>query len=259
MWKYASFRSIVTNPPPPWTSSLNFPLGKGSDAADPEWVSGRRPFLEQGSSGWRTLVRCPTEVFSLSLLSVGGRKVPVVAQKPSRHCLLLSAELRRSGGDSSQTEVCSRTKLCAEPKAIPLVGAPIREWNAIEEVSCWGSHTWVGVSRRPGRSDALHHGGKPPALFGMMESEALDWKMASMGSVRCRREPIVSPNMWSAGGKRTDCRGGKPNASPNCQTEEKWWWTLSVHQTSRGGCDQIWERRACLRPTDTLLRSSLAS
>ncbi len=57
-------------------------------------------------------------------------------------------------------------------------------------------------------------------------------------SVRCRREPIVSPNMWSAGGKRTDCRGGKPNTSPNCQKEEKLWWTLSAHQTSRGGCDR---------------------
>ncbi len=34
--------------------------------------------------------------------------------------------------------------------------------------------------------------------------------MAGTGSVRCRRDPIVSPNTWSAGGKRTDCRGGKP-------------------------------------------------
>ncbi len=41
-------------------------------------ASGRRLSLEQGISGWRTLVRCPTEVFPLSLLSVGGRKVPVV-------------------------------------------------------------------------------------------------------------------------------------------------------------------------------------
>ncbi len=146
-----------------------------------------------------------------------------------------------SSGDSSQTEVCSRTELCGEPKAIP-PGRRSHSWMKCDRgsrVLCWGRHTWLGVSRRPGRSDALHHKGKPRAsLFGMMESEALDWKMAGTGSVRCRREPIVFPNTWSAGGKRTDCRGGKPNASPNCQTEEKWWWTLSVHQTSRGGCDR---------------------
>ncbi len=133
-------------------------------------------------------------------------------------------------GDFSQTEVCSQTKLCGEPKAIPLVDAPIREWNAIEEVSCKGRHTWVGVSRRPGSSDALHHEGKPSAsLFGLMESEVLDWKVAGTGSVRCRREPTVSPNTWPAGSKRTVCRGGKTDASPNCQTEEKWGWTISAH------------------------------
>ncbi len=33
--------------------------------------------------------------------------------------------------------MCSRTELCGEPKAIPLVDAPIRERNAIEEAeSC---------------------------------------------------------------------------------------------------------------------------
>ncbi len=40
------------------------------------------------------------------------------------------------GGDCGQTEVCSRTKLCGEPKAIPLVDTPIRERNAIEEAEC---------------------------------------------------------------------------------------------------------------------------
>ncbi len=88
-------------------------------------------------------------------------------------------------------------------------------------VSCWERHIWLGVLRRPGRSEALHHEGKPSvSLFGMMESEALDWKMAGTGSVRCRREPIVSPNTWSAGGKRTDCRGGKPNASPTARPKK---------------------------------------
>ncbi len=48
----------------------------------------------------------------------------------------LSDELHRSGGDSSQTEVCNWTELCGEPKAIPLVDAPICEWNAIEEAEC---------------------------------------------------------------------------------------------------------------------------
>ncbi len=77
------------------------------------------------------------------------------------------------------------------------------------------------MSRRPGSRDALHHEGKPPAsLFGLMESEVLDRQVAGTGSVRCRREPTVSPNTWPAGGKRTDCRGGKTNASPNCHNRK---------------------------------------
>ncbi len=145
------------------------------------------------------------------------------------------------GGDFSQTEVCSRTEMCGEPKAIPLVDAPIREWNAIEEAECRAKEDIpeFGVSRRPGSSDALHHEGKPSAsLFRLMESEVLDWKVAGTGSARCRKEPAVSPNTWPTGGKMTDCRGGKTNASPNCQTEEKWGWTRSAHQTSRCGCDR---------------------
>ncbi len=110
--------------------------GRGSDDAGPEWVVDRRPSLVQESSGWKIFVSCPTEVLPLLLPLVGGRKVPAVAQKPSRLCLLLSAEPRRSEGGFGQTEVCSRTKLCGEPKAIPLVDATIRERNAIEEVEC---------------------------------------------------------------------------------------------------------------------------
>ncbi len=75
----------------------------------------------------------PMEVLPLLLPLVGGRKVPVVAQKPSRRSLLLSGEPRRSKGGFGQIEVCSRTELCGEPKAIPLVDAPIPERNAIEE------------------------------------------------------------------------------------------------------------------------------
>ncbi len=45
---------------------------------------------------------------------------------------------------------------------------------------------------------------------------------------------LCPPNTWPAGGKRTDCRGGKTNESPSCQTEEKWGWTRSAHQASRG-------------------------
>ncbi len=74
-----------------------------------------------------------TEVLPLLLPLVGGRKVPVVAQKPSRRCLLPSGEPHRSKGGFGQTEVCSWTELCGEPKAIPLLDAPIRERNAIEE------------------------------------------------------------------------------------------------------------------------------
>ncbi len=74
------------------------------------------------------------QVLPLLLPLVGGRKVPAVAQKPSRRSLLLSGEPRLSEGGFGQTEVCIRTELCREPKAIPLVDVPIRERNAIEEV-----------------------------------------------------------------------------------------------------------------------------
>ncbi len=64
---------------------------------------------------------------------------------------------------------------------------------------------------------------------------------------------LCPPNTWPAGGKRTDCRGGKTNESPSCQTEEKWGWTRSAHQASRGGCDRFergervwgWQIRFC--------------
>ncbi len=111
-------------------------------------------------------VRCPTEVFPLSLISVGGRKVLVVEQKPWRRCLLLSAEPRRSGGDFSQTEVCSRTELCREPKVIPLVDAPIRELNAIEEGECRAKEDIPELGCREGLEAVT--------LFGLMESEVLD-------------------------------------------------------------------------------------
>ncbi len=141
MWKYTSFKSIVTNlesetwwfsSSASWTS-----LCKGKN-------SGRRPSLEQGSNSWRTLVRCPTEVFPLSLLSVGGRKTLAVEQKHWRRCfrslggVVYYCQLNpvEAGGDFSQTEVCNRTESCGEPKAIPLVDAPIREWNAIEKAEC---------------------------------------------------------------------------------------------------------------------------
>ncbi len=48
--------------------------------------------------GWRTLVRCPTALFPLSLLSVGGRKATAVEQKPWRRCLLPSVEPVEAGG-----------------------------------------------------------------------------------------------------------------------------------------------------------------
>ncbi len=45
--------------------------------------------------------------------------------------------------------------------------------------------------------------------------------MADTGPVRCRRELSVSPITQSAGGKGMGGRGGRPDASPNCQTEEE--------------------------------------
>ncbi len=75
-------------------------------------------------------------VLPLLLLSAGGRKVPVVEQKPWRRCLLLSGEPRRNGGDFFQTEECNRFELCGEPTAIPRVDAPIREGSATEESEC---------------------------------------------------------------------------------------------------------------------------
>ncbi len=85
-------------------------------------------------------------------------------------------------------------------------------------VSCKERHTWYGVSRRPGSSGTLRHEGEPSAsLSGLMESEVLDWQVAGTGSERCRGEPTVSPHTWPAGGERTDCSGGKTDASPNCR------------------------------------------
>ncbi len=56
--------------------------------------------------------------------------------------------------------------------------------------------------------------------------------VAGTGSVHCRRETAVSPNMRLAGGEWTGCKGGKTNASPNCQPEWKWGW-MDLHTKPR--------------------------
>ncbi len=55
--------------------------------------------------------------------------------------------------------------------------------------------------------------------------------MAGTGSVHCRREPTVSPNTWPVGGKRTDCRGGKTNATARPRKNEG---ELVLHTKPRG-------------------------
>ncbi len=85
---------------------------------------------------------------------VGGRKVPAVAQTTSRCCLLLSGEPRQSEGGFGQTEVCSRTELCVEPKAIRLVDAPIHEKNAIEEAEYCDVEDIPVLGRREGLGEA---------------------------------------------------------------------------------------------------------
>ncbi len=75
-----------------------------------------------------------------------------------RRCLLLSGEPHRSGGDCGQTEVCSWTELCREPKAILLVDAPFRERNGIEEAECCSSLEDISVlGCREGLKVVIHH------------------------------------------------------------------------------------------------------
>ncbi len=76
-------------------SILNFPLYREKFKRRRSRMGLRPP----SPFGWRTLVRCPTVVFPLLLLSVEGRKALAVEQKPWRRCLLPSVEPRRGGGD----------------------------------------------------------------------------------------------------------------------------------------------------------------
>ncbi len=57
-----------------------------------------------------------------------------------------------------------------------------------------------------------------------------------------------SPRRPCLGWRRVKCwtdrwpargRTRRTRLSPNCQTEEKWGWTRSAHQASRGGCDRF--------------------
>ncbi len=89
--------------------------------------------------------------------------VHAVAQKPLRRCLLLSGQPRRSRGDCGQAEVCSQTEMCGEPKAIPLVDAPIRERDAIKEAECCSPEDILVLGCREGLEggDVIHHKGMP--------------------------------------------------------------------------------------------------
>ncbi len=69
--------------------------------------------------------------------------------------------------------VYSRTELCGEPKMIPLVDAPIRERNAIEEAECCILDVIpvLGCQKGPGGGgDFVHHEGRSLASLFM------DWR-----------------------------------------------------------------------------------
>ncbi len=115
--------------------------------------------------GWRTLVRCPTAVFPLSLLSVGGRKAIPVEQKPWRHCLLPSVEPRRGGGNIPHTEVCSRTESWASaPSATK--ESPWRPCPGWWSVKCWTDRWPARGPNAAGENRLCPHTRGPPAAKG---------------------------------------------------------------------------------------------
>ncbi len=115
--------------------------------------------------GWRTLVRCPTAVFPLSLLSVGGRKAIAVEQKPWRRCLLPSVEPRRGGGDFPQTEVCSQTESWAvAPSARK--ESPWRPCPGWWSVKCWTDRWPARGPNAAGESRLCPHTRGPLAAKG---------------------------------------------------------------------------------------------
>ncbi len=90
--------------------------------------------MEQGSSGWRS------SMYDWGISSIAPfcrREESSCCRTEAMEALFTTVSWTPSNrGDFSQTEVCSRTELCGEPKEIPPVDAPIREWNAIEEAEC---------------------------------------------------------------------------------------------------------------------------
>ncbi len=121
--------------------------------------------------------------------------------------------------------VYSRTELCGEPKMIPLVDAPIRERNAIEEAECCILDVIpvLGCQKGPG-------GGR------LCPSRRKVLGILVHGLKSCGRKPNVSPITRAAGDRGTSRSGRKTDESPDYHPEIYWRWRFAAHQNLLGGC-----------------------
>ncbi len=77
---------------------------------------------------------------------------------------------------------------------------------------CWGVKVWR-KRRPPPRRRAIG------VLVQGDGERSTGLKVAVMGPVRRRREPVVSPITRAAGGEGMGAWGREPDASPECHTE----------------------------------------
>ncbi len=158
--------------------------------------------------------------------------------------------------------MCRRTELCGEPKAIPQVDAPIREWNAIEGAECRAKEDIHRVSRRPEAvkkdvSSTTKESPRRPSL-GWWRVKCWTKRWPARGPYAAgenrlcplTRGPLAAKGWTVEGERRTHPLTARPRKNEG---------ELILHTKPRGVVVTDLSEESALRRADTLLRSGLAS
>ncbi len=148
-----------------------------------------------------------------------------------------------TGGISPKLKSVTGSNCAENPQRFPRVNAPIREGSVTEGSECRAREDIPEIGCREGLEAAA-----PSTVKESPRRPCSGWRRE-----KCWADGWPARVPYTAGEKQlclltcgewTGCKGGKTNASPNCQPVWKWGWIGSAHQASKGGCDRFkWGER----------------